>query len=217
VVVVSPFVGVPSQSDGKTKLSDISRSLIENRFFQNQLIRQGTSLAGPVLIAAGRSMQVSGDAPRTSYRSTKQVKRQGKKSQYKGTFRGQRYDKPLKRNLFGYKSPMGDDYGYRTDYKSKSGTKKSPAKSKTGKALSRVGRVSGAIGLGLVVYNIHRHGAKETARQEKEFWFDEPLGNIGGSINYLDRQLTGGLVTRTSRTSSIIQTTLLSAAIGKVF
>jgi hypothetical protein len=188
VVVVSPFVGVPSQSDGKTKLSDISRSLIENRFFQNQLIRQGTSLAGPVLIAAGRSMQVSGDAPRTSYRSTKQVKRQGKKSQYKGTFRGQRYDKPLKRNLFGYKSPMGDDYGYRTDYKSKSGTKKSPGKSKTGKALSRVGRVSGAIGLGLVVYNIHRHGAQKTAEDEVKFNYSiSPLGIV-------DRQFFDGAI-----------------------
>jgi hypothetical protein len=217
VVVVSPFVGVPSQSDGKTKLSDISRSLIENRFFQNQLIRQGTSLAGPVLVGAGSMMMKSGGATRTTFRSTKQVSRHGKKSQFKGTYRGQRYDKPLKRNMFGYKSPMGDDYGYRTNYKSKHGIKKGPGKAKAGKALRRVGRASGAIGLGLVVYNIHRHGAKETARQEKEFWFDEPLGNIGGSINYLDRQLTGGLVTRTSRTSSIIQTTLLSAAVGAVF
>jgi hypothetical protein len=217
VVVVSPFVGVPSQSDGKTTMSDISRSLLENRFFQNQLIRQGTSLAGPVLIAAGSTMMKSGGATRTTFRSTKQISRQGKKSQYKGTYRGQRYDKPLKRNMFGYKSPMGDDYGYRTNYKSKQGIKKGPGKSKVGKALKVTGRVSGGIGLILVGYNIHRHGAKETARQEKEFWVDGTLGNVGGSINYLDRQFTGGLVTRTSRTSSIIQTTLLSAAIGAVF
>jgi hypothetical protein len=119
--------------------------------------------------------------------------------------------------MFGYKSPMGPEYGYRTDYKSKKGIKKGPGKAKTGKALRAVGRGSGVIGIGLVGYNIHRHGAKETARQEKEFWLDGTLGNVGGSINYLDRQFTGGLVTRTSRTSSIIQTTLLSAAIGAVF
>lgn len=179
-MVVSPFVGVPSQSDGtKSKLSDISSSLLENRFFQNQILRQGASLAGPTLVAAGSAMQVSGDAPRTSFRSTKQTQRQGKKSAYKQTYRGRTYDKPLKRNMFGYKSPMGPDYGYRTDPKSKSGTKKGPAKSKTGRALKGVGRASGVIGLGLVAYNIHRHGAKKTAEDEIKFNYSiSPMGVI---------------------------------------
>ena len=214
-MVVSPFVGVPSQSDG-SKMSDISSTLFENRFFQNQLIRQGTSLAGPALIALGSRMKTSGDAPRTSYRHTRQPVRHGKRSVKSSTYRGRVYDKPLKRNMFGYKSPMGPDYGYRTDYKSKQ-IKRGPGKAKTGKAISRVGRGAGVIGIGLVAYNIHRHGAKETAKQEGKFWaHDVPLAGLGG-VSYLDDQLTGGFVANTSRTSSIIQTTLLSAAIGAVF
>ena len=192
--MVSPFVGVPSQSDGKS-MSDISSSLLENRFIQNQLIRQGTSLAGPVLIAAGSTMQVSGDAPRTSFRSTKQVQRQGKRSAYKQTYRGRTYDKPLKKNLFGYKSPMGPDYGYRTDYKSKSGTKKGPAKAKTGKALKSVGRGSGVIGIGLVGYNIHRHGVQKTAEDEVKFNYSiSPLGVV--DQQFFDGRLHNNRYTR---------------------
>ena len=112
---------------------------------------------------------------------------------------------------------MGPAYGYRTDYKSKSGTKKGPATSKTGKVLKGVGRASGVIGLGLVAYNIRRHGAKEAAKQEGKFWaHDIPLGTMGG-VHYLDDRILGGTLTETSRTSSIMQTTLLSAAIGAVF
>lgn len=214
-MVVSPFVGVPSQSDG-SKMSDISSTLFENRFFQNQLIRQGTSLAGPALIALGSRMKASGDAPRTSFRHTRQPQRHGKKSVMKSTYRGRVYDKGLKSNMFGHKSPMGPEYGYRTDYKSKQ-IKKGPGKAKTGKAISRVGRGAGVIGLGLVAYNIHRHGAKETAKQEGKFWaHDVPLAGLGG-IDYLDDQLTGGFVSRMNRRSQITATVLLTKAVSAVF
>ena len=74
---------------------------------------------------------------------------------------------------------MGADYGYRTDYKSKSGTKKGPAKAKTGKALQKVGRRAGVVGLGLVAYNIHRHGVQKTAEDEINFNYSlSPVGII---------------------------------------
>ena len=161
-------------------------------------------------------MKASGDAPRTSYRHTRQPVRHGKRSVKSSTYRGRVYDKPLKRNMFGYKSPMGPEYGYRTDYKSKQ-IKRGPAKAKTGKVISRVGRGAGAIGVGLVVYNIHRHGAKETAKQEGKFWaHDVPLAGLGG-IDYLDDQLTGGFVSRTNRRASVTATVLLTQAVMGVF
>jgi hypothetical protein len=51
-----------------------------------------------------------------------------------------------------------------------------------------VGRVSGAIGLGLVVYNIHRHGAQKTAEDEVKFNYSiSPLGIV-------DRQFFDGAI-----------------------
>jgi hypothetical protein len=118
--------------------------------------------------------------------------------------------------MFGYKSPMGPAYGYRTDYKSKSGTKKGPATSKTGKVLKGVGRASGVIGLGLVAYNIRRHGAKEAAKQEGKFWVhDIPVGTMGG-VTYLDNRLLGGSLSQGGRSSQITATVLLTGLIQAV-
>ncbi len=218
MVVVSPFVGVPSQSDGKTTMSDISRSLIENKFVQNQFIRQGASLAGVALIPIGSKMIASGDAPRTSFRSHIQLRGSDGKKQFKPYKEGSRsFDKPLKRrSLGGHYTPGSSAYGYRTNFKHEN-IRQSPTRANAGRVVRGVGRAAGVIGLGLVVYNIHRHGAKETAKSEGKFWVhDIPVGTMGG-VSYLDNRFTGGLVTKTSRTSSIIQTTLLSAAIGAVF
>ncbi len=71
---------------------------------------------------------------------------------------------------------MGEPYGYRTNYKSKT-IKSGPVKSKSGKVLKRLGRGSGVIGLGLVALNIHRHGVQKTVKDEAEFsWSFSPIG-----------------------------------------
>jgi len=73
---------------------------------------------------------------------------------------------------------MGSDYGYRTNYKSKQ-IKKGPGKAKIGKGVSRVGRGAGVIGLGLVAYNIHRHGVEQTVHEEAKWnWQFSPTGII---------------------------------------
>lgn len=178
-MVVSPFVGVSSQSEGKTKLSDISSTIIENKFFQNQLIRQGTSLAGPVLIAAGSMMQKAGDAPKTSFRSHLQARdTTGKKAFKPYTYRGRTYDRPLGKRGFYFRG--GTEHGYNTNPRNKTGVKsKAPGKAKTGRALKAVGRGSGVIGIGLVGYNIHRHGVQKTAEDEVKFNYSiSPLGVV---------------------------------------
>ena len=187
-MVVSPFGGVRSQSDRKTKsqLSDISSSLIENKFFQNQLIRQGASLAGPTLIAAGSVMQKAGDAPRTEFRSHLKARDTSGKKVFKPySAHGRRYTKPLGKHDYGR---GGKAHGYQTDHRAKAGIKRSPVKSKTGRVLKGTGRASGVIGLGLVAYNVHRHGAKETAKDEVKFnWSISPLG-------VMDREFFDGAI-----------------------
>lgn len=222
MVVVSPFVGVRSQSDRttKSKLSDISSNLIENRFIQNQFLRRAPITAGTVLTAAGSAMAISGDRPKTSYRSHLHARdTTGKKSFKPYTYRGRTYDRPLGKRGFYFRG--GTEHGYNTNPRNKSGVKKrSPAKSKTGRALSGTGRAvtkfAAPIGLGLVVYNIHRHGVKETAKSEGKFWaHDIPLGAMGG-VNYLDSQLLGGSLAESGRASQITATVLLSGLIGSV-
>lgn len=176
VVVVSPFVGASSQREGSLfeKLSDNSQNLLDNRFIQNQLIRQGTSLAGPALVAAGSTMITTGSAPRTEFRSHLQSKdTTGKKAFKPYEYRGRRYTKPLSRSDFGGNVAQ---YGYNTDYRSKH-IKKNPAKVKTGKVVRGLGRASGVIGVGLVGYNIHRHGVQEAVHQEADTaWSFSPIG-----------------------------------------
>lgn len=217
----NPFVGVRSQSDRNVNLSDITSSLIENTFLQNQLLRRAPSVSGTVLTAAGTAMAISGDRPKTSYRSHLQARdTTGKKAFKPYTYRGRTYDRPLGKRGFYFRG--GTEHGYNTDRRNKSGVKKrSPGKSKTGRAISGTGRAvtkfAAPIGLGLVAYNIHRHGVKETAKAEGKFWaHDIPLGAMGG-VNYLDNQVLGGSLADASRESSIIQTMLLSAALGAVF
>lgn len=215
----NPFVGVRSQSDRNVNLSDITSSLIENTFLQNQLLRRAPSVSGTMLTAAGTAMAISGSAPRTEFRSHLKAKdTAGKRSFKPYTAHGRRYTKPLGKSDF---ARSGKEFGYQTDYKSKTGIKKSPAKAKTGRVISGTGRAvtkfAAPIGLGLVVYNIHRHGVKETAKSEGKFWaHDVPLAGLGG-VNYLDNQVLGGSLADASRESSIIQTMALSALIGAVF
>lgn len=178
-MVVSPFVGVPSQSDGKTKsqLSDISSFLMENKFFQNQILRQGTSLAAPTLVAAGSAMIKSGDAPRTSFRSHLQARdTSGKKAFKPYTAHGRRYDKPLGKHDYGR---GGKAHGYQTDHRAKTGIKRNPVKSKTGRVVKGLGRGSAGLGVALVGYNVYRHGAKKTAEDEVKFNYSiSPLGVV---------------------------------------
>ena len=215
----NPFVGVRSQSDRNVNLSDITSSLIENTFLQNQLLRRAPSVSGTVLTVAGASMVKSGSAPRTEFRSHLKAKdTAGKRSFKPYTAHGRRYTKSLGKSDF---ARSGKEFGYQTDYKSKTGVKKAPAKAKTGRALQGTGRAvtkfAVPIGLGLVAYNIHRHGVKETAKSEGKFWaHDVPLGAMGG-VDYFDNQVLGGSLADASRESSIIQTMLLSATLGAVF
>lgn len=182
MVVVSPFVGVRSQSEQQLQLSD----LLKNRFFQNQLLRQGTSLTGPALVAAGSMMARAGDAPKTSFRSHIQRTDTGGKRAFKPyTAHGRSYDRPLGRGGFTHRG--GREHGYNTNHKSKAGIKKAPGKSKAGRLLKGAGRsvskFSAPIGLGLVGYNIHRHGVKETAKQEVQTAYDfSPLGLIDNTF-----------------------------------
>lgn len=211
MVVVSPFVGVPSQSDGSTstKLSDISSSLLENRFVQNQLIRQGTSLAGPGLIAAGSAMQKAGDAPRTSFRSHLKARdTSGKKAFKPYTAHGRRYDKPLGKHDYGR---GGKAHGYQTDYRAKSGIKKSSVTSKTGKTLQKVGRRAGYVGLALVAYNVTRDGPAKTYEDEVKFNYSiSPLGIIDQT--FLDGAYYNTLTSAPGRTvSGIAQMAILEA------
>ena len=179
MVVVSPFVGVRSQSDRSTNLSEFSSSLLENRFIQNQLIRQGTSLAGPALIAAGSAMQRAGDAPKTSFRSHLQARdTTGKKAFKPYTHRGRTYDRPLGKRGFYFRG--GTEHGYNTNPRNKTGVRgKAPGKAKTGRTLQKIGRRAGYLGVGLVAYNVVRHGAKETAKDEVKFNYSiSPLGMV---------------------------------------
>ena len=215
----NPFVGVPSQRDGKS-MSDIPSTLIENTFFQNQLLRRAPSLTGTTLLAVGSVMTTSGNRPKTSYRSHIHARdTTGKKAFKPYTYRGRTYDRPLGKRGFYFRG--GTEHGYRTNPRNKTGVKtRSPAKSKTGRAITGTGRAvskfAAPIGLGLVAYNIHRHGAKETAKQEGKFWVhDVPLGAMGG-VTYLDNQLLGGSLAQTSRTAEITATVLLTGLIGSV-
>ena len=215
----NPFVGVPSQSDGRT-MTDIASTMIENPFLQNQLLRRAPSVSGTMLTAAGTAMAISGDRPKTSYRSHIQARdTTGKKAFKPYSYRGITYDRPLGKRGFYFRG--GTEHGYRTNPRNKTGVKKrSPGKSKTGRAISGTGRAvskfAAPIGLGLVVYNINRHGAKETAKQEGKFWVqDVPLGALGG-VNYLDDQFLGGTLAESGRASQITATVLLSGLIGAV-
>lgn len=222
-MVVSPFVGVPSQSDGNKSLnlSEVSSNLLENQFFQNQLLRRAPITAGTALTAAGSAMAISGDRPKTSYRSHIHARdTTGKKAFKPYTYRGRTYDRPLGKRGFYFRG--GTEHGYNTNPRNKSGVKKrSPAKSKTGRAISGTGRAvtkfAAPIGLGLVAYNIHRHGVQETAKSEAKFWgHDVPLGAMGG-VDYVDNQYLGGSVTKASRWSSVTQTVVLSSLLGGLF
>ncbi len=190
VVVVSPFVGDKNKS---SNLSEFSSNVLENRFVQNQLLRQGTSLAGPTLIAAGSTMQIAGDAPRTEFRShLKSRDTAGRKSFKPYTAHGRRYTKPLGKSDF---ARSGKEFGYQTNYKSKTGIKKSPGKAKTGRALKGAGRTvsrfAAPIGIGLVGYNIYRHGAQQTVQDEAKFnWSFSPVG-------MLDEHLLGNRIETT--------------------
>lgn len=182
-MVVSPFVGVRSQSERstKTQLSDISSSLLENKFFQNQILRQGTSLAGPTLIAAGSAMEKAGDAPRTSFRSHLKARDTTGKKAFKPYYsHGRYYNKPLGKHDYGR---GGKAHGYQTDYRAKSGIKRNPVKSKTGRVVKGLGRGSAGLGIALVGYNVYRHGAKKTAEDEVKFNYSiSPLGVIDQQI-----------------------------------
>ena len=216
-MVEHPFVGAPSQSDGKT-MSDIPRSLLENRFVQNQLLRKVPITAGTALTAAGSAMAIAGDRPKSSYRSHIQHRdTTGKKAFKPYTHRGRTYDRPLGKRGFYFRG--GTEHGYNTNRRNKTGYKsRSPGKSKTGKAIANTGRAvtkfAAPIGLGLVAYNIHRHGVKETAKAEANFWgHDVPLGAMGG-VSYVDDRLLGGSVSKAGRLSSVTQTVVLSSILG---
>lgn len=177
-MVISPFVGMRSQRERKTKsqLSDIS-SLLENTFVQNQILRQGTSLAGPTLVAAGSAMQRAGDAPRTEFRSHLQARdTSGKKAFKPYSAHGMRYNKPLGKHDYGR---GGKAHGYQTDHRAKAGIKRNPVKSKTGRVVKGLGRGSAGLGVILVGYNVYRHGAKKTAEDEVKFNYSiSPLGMV---------------------------------------
>jgi len=177
--------------DTKVKLSDIVTSSLDNRFVQNQLIRQGTSAAGIAAIATGSSMIKSGSAPRTEFRSHLPLRdTTGKKTFKPYTWRGRRYTKPLAKDDFGGNNAR---YGYNTNTRGRH-IKKSPGKVRTGKVLRGFGRASGAIGIGLVGYNIHRHGVKKTAKDEAKFnWSFSPIGMIDEGLlgNRIEQSFLG--------------------------
>ena len=196
VVVVSPFVGAHSQRDNAEVLSDILQNSIENRFIQNQLIRKGTSLAGVGAIAAGSKMIAVGESPRSEFRSHIQSKREGQRQAYKFERKGTTYGKPLKR---GFGNPATPRYGhYIDDHRNRTGrVKRSPGLAKGGRLLTGLGRASVGIGIGLVGYNIHRHGVEETVVAEVSGAYAmSPLGMV-------DQQLTGGAVTNLGQSSAM--------------
>ena len=175
----------------KVNFSDIVHSSLDNRFVQNQLIRQGTSAVGIAAVAAGSSMIKSGSAPRTEFRSHLQLRdTTGKKTFKPYTWRGRTYSKPLSRRDYG---GQGAEYGYKTDYKSRT-IKKSPSRVSTGKVVRGLGRSAGLFGIALVGYNIHRHGVKKTVKDEAEFnWSVSPIGIADEYLlgNRLENQFLG--------------------------
>jgi hypothetical protein len=124
-------------------------------------------------------MQRAGDSPKTSFRSHIQARdTTGKKAFKPYTYRGRTYDRPLGKRGFYFRG--GTEHGYNTNPRNKTGVKsKGPGKAKTGRALRALGRGSGAVGVLLVGYNIHRHGVQKTTEDEVKFNYSiSPLGVV---------------------------------------
>ena len=195
----------------KVNISDIVHSSLDNRFIQNQLIRQGTSAAGVAAVAIGSSMIQTGSAPRTEFRSHLQLKDSTGKKTFKAyTWRGITYSRPLSRFDYGGNNAQ---YGYKSNYRKKH-IQKSPSRVSSGKLVRGLGKSAGVIGIGLVGYNIHRHGVKKTAKDEASFnWSISPLGMMDEHIlgNRMEQSFLGQ--TGTGRTMQAMASMALLEAL----